>query len=221
MASASQLDALLGNDEVSPVEILDSVLARIESVDVELNAFCHIAADTAHQAARDAELRTKRGARLSPLDGVPVHIKDNIFVADMPCTWGSRLYEGYVPEVDDLPVSKLRAAGAVLIGKTNTPELALMGKTENALFGVTRNPWDQSVTPGGSSGGAAAAVAAAWARSDWPLTPAGRYVDRPATAGSSGSRPRWVWWRAVWGSLPRLTIFKQSGRSLAMQRMPC
>lgn len=179
MASASELGALLSLNEVSPVEILGSILGRIEAVDSKLNAFCHLSREAAQQAARQAEARARKGARLSALDGVPVHIKDNIFVADMPCTWGSRLYENHVASVDDLPVAQLRAAGAVIIGKTNTPEFALMGKTENLLFGMTRNPWDPSKTPGGSSGGAAAAVAAGMG----PLglaTDAGGSIRRPA-----------------------------------------
>src|SRR5690606_1075168 len=165
---------------VSPVEITESILARIEEIDSKLNAFCHIAADSARQAARESEARTRKNARLSPLDGIPVHIKDNVFVAGMPCTWGSLLFKDHVPDMDDPPVAKLRASGAVLIGKTNTPEFALMGKTENTLFGVTRNPWDLSLTPGGSSGGAAAAVAAGMG----PLalaTDSGGSIRRPAS----------------------------------------
>lgn len=180
MASASELNALLTHNNVSPVEITESILARIEEIDSKLNAFCHIAADSARQAARESEARTRKNARLSPLDGIPVHIKDNVFVAGMPCTWGSLLFKDHVPDMDDPPVAKLRASGAVLIGKTNTPEFALMGKTENTLFGVTRNPWDLSLTPGGSSGGAAAAVAAGMG----PLalaTDSGGSIRRPAS----------------------------------------
>src|SRR4029078_7929529 len=92
---------------------------------------------------------------------IPLSVKDNILVAGMPATWGSRALAQFVPGHDELPIARLRAAGAVIIGKTNVPELTLEGYTKNDLFGVTRNPWDTRLTPGGSSGGAAAGVAAA------------------------------------------------------------
>lgn len=180
MASAVQLNELLTRNEVSPIEILESVLARVEAVDQSLNAFCHIAWDSARAAAKLSETRARKGKRLGALDGIPVHVKDNIFVQGMPCTWGSRLYEDFVPERDGMPVAALRAAGAVLFGKTNTPEFALMGRTENVLFGVTKNPWDAALTPGGSSGGAASAVAAGMG----PLalaTDSGGSIRRPAS----------------------------------------
>ena len=113
----------------------------------------------ARRRDRSAE-RYARGAPLGPLDGVPVTIKDNILVAGLHCRWGSRLYEDYVPTQDELPVARLRAGGAVIVGKTNVPEFTLEGYTTNLLFGTTRNPWDTRLTPGGSSGGAVAAVAA-------------------------------------------------------------
>ncbi len=99
------------------------------------------------------------GKPLSPLDGVPVTIKDNILVAGLRATWGSRLYGDYVPDEDELPVRRLRDAGAVILGKTNVPEFTVHGYTDNAVFGTTGNPWDPALTPGGSSGGAVAAVA--------------------------------------------------------------
>ena len=91
---------------------------------------------------------------------MPVTVKDNILVAGLPCRWGSRLYADYVPQQDELPVARLRAEGAVIVGKTNVPEFTLEGYTSNLLFGTTRNPWNPQLTPGGSSGGAVAALAA-------------------------------------------------------------
>jgi aspartyl-tRNA(Asn)/glutamyl-tRNA(Gln) amidotransferase subunit A len=113
------------------------------------------AADSAEESAQ----RWKAGSALGPLDGVPVTIKDNILVAGLRATWGSRLYADFVPDRDELPVQRLREAGAVILGKTNVPEFTLHGFTDNALFGTTGNPWNPALTPGGSSGGAVAAVA--------------------------------------------------------------
>jgi aspartyl-tRNA(Asn)/glutamyl-tRNA(Gln) amidotransferase subunit A len=100
--------------------------------------------------------RQARGA----LDGVPITIKDSLFVADLRATWGSRLYADHVPQTDEMPVARLREAGAIILGKTNVPEFTVQGYTDNPLFGPTRNPWNTDLTPGGSSGGAVAAVAA-------------------------------------------------------------
>jgi len=134
-------------------------------------------------------LRARAGRRLSPVDGIPVTVKDNLFVRGMPATWGSRLYRDFVPAQDDISVERLRNAGAIILGKTNTPEFALAARTDNALFGVTRNPWDPALNPGGSSGGAVAAVASGMA----PLalaTDAGGSTRLPASfTGLVGMRP--------------------------------
>src|SRR5204862_2846307 len=114
-------------------------------------------ADQARATAR--ELAARRGEGL-PLHGVPVSIKDHIWLAGAPATNGSRALADFVPDVDAVPVARLKAAGAVVVGKTNNPEFCYRGYTDNDLFGLTRNPWDTERTPGGSSGGAAAAVAA-------------------------------------------------------------
>ena len=111
------------------------------------------------EADRSA-LRWREGAPLSALDGVPITVKDNLLVAGMKATWGSRIYADFVPEADEAPVARLRAAGAVIFGKTNVPEFTLQGYTTNLLFGTTRNPLAPDRTPGGSTGGGAAAVAA-------------------------------------------------------------
>src|SRR4029078_6679204 len=120
---------------------------------------------------------------------IPLSVKDNILVAGMPATWGSRALAQFVPGHDELPVTRLRAAGAIIIGKTNVPELTLEGYTKNDLFGVTRNPWDTRLTPGGSSRGAAGGVArrAAHARTP-PRGPRGRGGGAPAPPGRG---PRW------------------------------
>jgi aspartyl-tRNA(Asn)/glutamyl-tRNA(Gln) amidotransferase subunit A len=157
---ATALSALLENREITPLQLLDQTLARLDALEPVLNAFTHVDRDGALTAARAATDRQAAGARLGPLDGIPVSAKDNIFVASLPARWGSLLFRDYVPDRDDICVERLRAAGAVIVGKTTTPELAMLGRTDSRLSGVTRSPWDHALTPGGSSGGASASVAA-------------------------------------------------------------
>ena len=114
----------------------------------------------ARKAAEASDARIRAGSARSMLEGVPISVKDSILAAGLRATWGSRALADFVPDRDELPVARLRAAGAIILGKTNVPELTLEGYTRNDLFGVTRNPWDPRLTPGGSSGGAAASVAA-------------------------------------------------------------
>lgn len=186
---AAALGGLLARGEVSPVTLLDQCLARIERLEPALNAFVHLDQDGARQAAEASAARQAAGRRLGPLDGIPVAIKDNLFVAGMPARWGSLLFRDHVPERDDICVERLRAAGAVIVGKTTTPEFALSGRTECRLSGVTRNPWNPALTPGGSSGGAVAAVASGMV----PLalgTDAGGSTRMPAGyTGLVGMRP--------------------------------
>src|SRR3989441_12588141 len=157
--SALELADLVRQRQVKPLEVLDAVLARLEAVNPTLNAFCLVAADSARVAAREAEIAVMKGEPLGALHGVPLSVKDVLLTRGLTTTGGSRLFEDFVPEEDALSVGRLKAAGAVLFGKTNTSEFSHKALTENPLFGVTRNPWDTTLTPGGSSGGAAAAVA--------------------------------------------------------------
>lgn len=187
-SSAAGLCALLARREISPVELLDLLRARIERIDPAINAV--VALDpSARAAAEDSERRFAAGTARSPLEGIPLTVKDNIPVRGLPATWGSRIFRDYVPHRDELPVARLRAAGAVILGKTNCPEFTLEGYTDNPLFGVTRNPWNTGLTPGGSSGGAVASVAAG-------LTPiaigtdGGGSIRRPAShTGLVGLKP--------------------------------
>jgi Asp-tRNA(Asn)/Glu-tRNA(Gln) amidotransferase A subunit family amidase len=158
--SASELGSRIYDRQLSPVEVVEAVLARIDALDSRLNAFCTPAAESARADAREAERRALAGELRGPLDGIPVSVKDNIATRGLRTTVGSRLLSDNVPTEDAPTVERLRAAGAVILGKTNTPEFAWRGSTDNRLFGPTRNPWDLGRTPGGSSGGAAAAVAA-------------------------------------------------------------
>jgi aspartyl-tRNA(Asn)/glutamyl-tRNA(Gln) amidotransferase subunit A len=158
--SALEIRDLIRSKRVSPVELTEAVLARIEALNPRLNAFCLVAHDVARRAAREAEIAVVKGEPAGPLLGVPVSIKDVIFTRGIRTTGGSRLFAEAVPEEDAVAVARLRAAGAVLLGKTNTSEFGHKATTENPLFGVTRNPWNPDLTPGGSTGGGAAAVAA-------------------------------------------------------------
>ncbi|WP_108661011.1 amidase [Acuticoccus kandeliae] len=186
--TAGELAALYSDGTTRPSEALAAILARYERVNPVLNAVVTLDVEGATAAAREADGRWADGQPLSPLDGVPVTIKDNLKVGGLRATWGSRAYADHVAPRDELAVARLRAAGAVILGKTNTPELALAGFTSNELFGVTGNPWDPALTPGGSSGGAVAAVMGGIA----PLalaTDAGGSVRRPAGhAGAVGLR---------------------------------
>src|SRR5438105_2890506 len=157
--SAVECAALIRRKELSPVELTEAVLARIDAVNPHLNAFCLVAHDVARRLAREAEIAVMKGEPLGLLHGVPVSVKDVLFTRGMRTTGGSRFYADLIPEHDAVSVGRLKAAGAVLLGKTTTSEFGHKAVTESPLFGVTRNPWDLTCTPGGSSGGAAAAVA--------------------------------------------------------------
>jgi len=157
--SALELVNLIRNKKLSPVEVTDAVLARIETVNSALNAFCLVAADQARTAAREAEIAVMKNEPLGLLHGVPVSIKDVLATRGLTTTGGSRLFADLVPDADALSVARLKVAGAVILGKTNTSEFGHKAVTECPLFGVTKNPWNPALTPGGSSGGGAAAVA--------------------------------------------------------------
>lgn len=157
---ATELAALIRRKKLSPVELLEAVLARIERVNPRINAFCAVAHEPARQAAKIAEAAVMHGEPLGPLHGVPVSVKDLVFTRGIVTAAGSRLFAEFVPEEDAVAVERLKAAGAVILGKTTTPEFGHKGVTESPLFGVTGNPWRLERTPGGSSGGAGAAVAA-------------------------------------------------------------
>ena len=145
--------------EVSPVAMVEAVLARIEALQPTVNAFITVTADEAREAARRAEAAVLAGERLGPLHGVPFSVKDLLFTKGVRTTMGSLIFADQVPGEDAVPVRRLREAGAILVGKTTTPEFGHKPLTDSPLFGATRNPWDLSRTAGGSSGGAAAAVA--------------------------------------------------------------
>ena len=157
---ATELAALIRQRKLSPVEVTRAFLDRIAAVDGDLGAYCTVTAENALDEARGAEATLAAGEPTGPLHGVPVSIKDLVFTRGVRTTRGSAIYADFVPDEDAPVVERLRSAGAVSLGKTNTPEFGWKGLTDNRLFPPTRNPWDRTRTAGGSSGGAAAAVAA-------------------------------------------------------------
>ena len=188
--NAAELSAAYAAKRFSPVEAAKTLLARIQKLDASLNAFCLVDVPTTLAQAKDSETRWMKNAPLSALDGVPVAIKDLLLTSGWPTLRGSRAIDPKQNWNDDAPaVARLREAGAVLLGKTTTPEYGWKGVTDSPLQGVTRNPWDLQKTPGGSSGGSAAALAAGLA----PLalgTDGGGSIRIPASfSGVFGLKP--------------------------------
>jgi len=160
-ASATALAQAIRNKQVSSEEVVDTYLRRIAEVNPQLNAVVQLTDTTARRQARAADTALSRSETVGPLHGVPVTIKDSIETAGVICTGGTMGRASFVPERDATVVARLRAAGAILLGKTNLPELSLAYETDNLVYGRTNNPYDLSRTPGGSSGGEAAIIAAA------------------------------------------------------------
>lgn len=159
-ASAGDLARMIRARRVSPVEVVRRALDRMDETEPHLNAFVARCDEASLAAAQAAEQAVMRKEDTGPLLGVPVSVKDLIDVAGMPCKYGSLTMTGYEPPDDAPSVARLRAAGAIVIGKTATSEFGLRGYTESLVHGVTRNVWDVARTPGGSSGGAVTSVAA-------------------------------------------------------------
>jgi Asp-tRNA(Asn)/Glu-tRNA(Gln) amidotransferase A subunit family amidase len=158
--SAVAMAEQIRNKELSPIELVEAHLSRIEKLNPQLNAFVQVDAEGAIRQARAAEAAVVHREKLGPLHGVPVSIKSSMEVAGMRCEAGSKLRAGFVAARDAPLVSRLRNAGAIILGTTNAPELLMAWETDNLLYGRTNNPWDLSRTSGGSSGGEAAAIAA-------------------------------------------------------------
>ncbi len=156
---AAELARLIRAGELSPVEVVQNSLARIEQVNPVLNCFCFVYPEEALERARAAERAVRDGSALGPLHGVPLAIKDLTPTKGKRTTMGSFAFEHWVPERSAAIVDALLGAGAIMVGKTATPEFAYSSFTESPLWGVTRNPWNPERTPGGSSGGSGAAVA--------------------------------------------------------------
>ena len=159
-APASELAALIADKQASPVELTALYFERIERLDGQLHAYLTLCRDEAMQAAKEAENAVMRGDALGPLHGVPISIKDLELTKGIRTTSGSLPFKDRIPDEDSIVVERVKAAGAIILGKTNTPEFGHRGTTENLLGEPCRNPWNTERTPGGSSGGAAAALAA-------------------------------------------------------------
>jgi Asp-tRNA(Asn)/Glu-tRNA(Gln) amidotransferase A subunit family amidase len=157
---ATTLAAAIRQGRVSPLEVTEAVLSRIARVNPIINAYCTVAAEAARAQAKLAEAAVVRGDVLGALHGVPISFKDLTTTAGIRTTFGSKMWEHHIPKSDAPVVERVRRAGAIVLGKTNTPEFGCKGVTDNRIFGATRNPWDPGRTSGGSSGGAAAALAA-------------------------------------------------------------
>ncbi len=190
--TAADLVTAIAKKKVSPVEVVDAVLGRIDKLR-HLNAYVALDVAGARKAAKAAEHAVgKKGSKLGPLHGVPFSVKDLVITKGIRTTFGTPLYRDNVPTEDAPMVERLKAAGAIMIGKTNTPTFGWIGITDNLIFGVTRNPWNVDCTPGGSSGGAGAAVAAGLA----PLaigTDGGGSIRKPsAFTGTFGLKPSYA-----------------------------
>ncbi|MGA2429552.1 MAG: amidase [Candidatus Acidiferrum sp.] len=158
-STIAEVTTSIKSRKISPTEVVDVTLERIAKCEPQLHCFAHLDAEGARKQARAADLAITRGDELGPLHGVPLTIKSNIDVAGWPCTAGSLLRKDYVAGSDAPLVARLRSAGAIILGNTNTPEMLMAYESNNLLTGKSSNPWDLSRTPGGSSGGEAAAIA--------------------------------------------------------------
>jgi aspartyl-tRNA(Asn)/glutamyl-tRNA(Gln) amidotransferase subunit A len=187
--TAAELGAMIAAGEVSAVEVAQAHLDRIEAVEPKVNAFLHVNPETTLAQAAKVDARRAAGETLGPLAGVPIAHKDVFTTSDMPTTAASRILEGWRPPYDATVTARLRAAGLVILGKTNMDEFAMGSSTENSAFGTTHTPWDLTRIPGGSSGGSSAAVAAFEA----PLatgTDTGGSIRQPAAVtGLVGVKP--------------------------------
>ncbi|GAB2449835.1 Asp-tRNA(Asn)/Glu-tRNA(Gln) amidotransferase subunit GatA [Streptosporangium sandarakinum] len=187
--TAAELGALIASGEVSAVEVAQAHLDRIAAVEPQVNAFLHVDAETTLEQARTVDARRAAGERLGPLAGVPIAHKDVFTTADMPTTAGSKILEGWRPPYDATVTRRLREAGLVILGKTNLDEFAMGSSTENSAYGPTRNPWDLSRIPGGSSGGSSAAVAAYEAPLSTGTDTGGSIRQPAAVTGIVGMKP--------------------------------
>ena len=203
---ATELAAAIRSRALSPVEILDAVLARIEALNPQLNAFLALDAERARAAAREAEAAVMRGDDLGLLHGLPVSIKDLEPSAGIRCTFGSKFSEDNIAEIDGAVTERVKAAGGIVTGKTNTSHYGYKDMCDNLLGPPCRNPWKLDRTSGASSGGAAASVAAGlgplahgWKRRTWsqPAIGVRAYAQSPHVPTPPGSMTTCIAWRGL------------------------
>jgi aspartyl-tRNA(Asn)/glutamyl-tRNA(Gln) amidotransferase subunit A len=188
-ATIHELTTAYAAGERSPVAVAEAYLARIDALDPRVGAYLTLMRDEALAAARLSEARYRAGRPVGPLDGAPVALKDVFCTRGVRTTCGSRILEAFVPPYDATLVDRLRAAGAVILGKTNMDEFAMGSSTEHSAFHVTRNPWDLTRVPGGSSGGSAAAVAGGLAAGAFGTDTGGSVRQPAAFCGVVGFKP--------------------------------
>src|SRR5213082_165172 len=196
-ASIEEIGKLFRKRKLSPVELAKMMLARIERLNPKLNAYITVTAEVALAQAKkaEAELYAPRGRQghhdRGPLHGIPISLKDNIYTKDIRTTAGSKILKDFVPKEDARVVARLKGAGAIILGKTNLHEFAYGVTTNNPHFGPTRNPWDLSRIPGGSSGGSAAAVAAGLCYGSIGTDTGGSIRIPASLCGIVGLKPTW------------------------------
>ncbi|MER7504167.1 Asp-tRNA(Asn)/Glu-tRNA(Gln) amidotransferase subunit GatA [Nonomuraea pusilla] len=187
--TAAELGAMIAAGEVSAVEVAEAHLDRMAEVEPKVQAFLHVEREVTLEQARAVDTRLGAGERLGPLAGVPIAHKDIFTTRDMPTTAASKILEGWRPPYDATVTARLREAGLVILGKTNLDEFAMGSSTENSAYHVTRNPWDLSRVPGGSSGGSSAAVAAYEAPLSTGTDTGGSIRQPAAVTGIVGMKP--------------------------------
>jgi len=201
---ATALAELIRNKDISPVEVMQAHLNRIEAVDQEINAIVTIA-DNAISASKDAEASIMRGDKLEPLHGVPFTIKDSIDTANVLTQRGSPIFKGRIPQLDATSVARMKAAGGILLAKTNLPEFSYWVESDNLLSGRSNNPWDLSRTPGGSSGGESAAIAAG-------MSPLGLGTDLAISVRGPAAQTGIVSMKPTHGRIPMTGIWPRVPR---------
>ena len=187
--SATELSGLIRGKEVSPVEVTEAYLERIDDLDFRFNSYLTVCRNEALQAAREAEQAIARGNYLGPMHGIPVAVKDQLWSKGIRSTGGSRILAEFFPEEDATVIANLKVAGAILLGKTNMTEFAITGFSHR--FSYPRNPWDLNVCPGGSSSGSGAATAAFLCATSLGEDTSGSLRRPAAWSGLAGMKPGW------------------------------
>ena len=203
-SDATRLAELIRTRQVSPVEVVQAHLDRIEAVNPKLNAIVTVAG-TALEAAKAAEAAVLRGDELGPLHGVPITVKDSIDTAGVLTQRGSPIFKGRIPETDATSVARLKSAGAILLAKTNLPEFSYSTESDNLLTGRSNNPWNLDRTPGGSSGGESAAIAAG-------MSPLGLGTDLAISVRGPAAHTGIVALKATHGRVPMTGIWPRVPR---------